>query len=104
MTDFPIMLYKSPGVNVTRGGTFDYIAANDEDQLKALRDTGWRATVEDALAALHPVEDEPEDYDIEPTRAELEAAATELGLKFDGRTNDRKLKSRIEEAYAALGE
>ena len=31
-----------------------------------------------------------------PTRAELEQKATELGLKFDGRTSDRKLSDAIE--------
>ena len=33
-----------------------------------------------------------------PTRAELEAKATELGLKFDGRTTDRKLLAAIDAA------
>jgi hypothetical protein len=32
-----------------------------------------------------------------PTRAELEAKATELGIKFDGRTRDKKLAQLIED-------
>jgi len=32
------------------------------------------------------------------TRAELEQKATELGLSYDGRTSDRKLLAKIEEA------
>lgn len=36
--------------------------------------------------------------DAPPTREELEAKATELGIKFDGRTTDRVLLQRIEEA------
>lgn len=39
----------------------------------------------------------PED-DAPVTRAELEEKATELGIKFDGRTTDAKLAERIEEA------
>jgi hypothetical protein len=33
-----------------------------------------------------------------PTRSELEAKATELNLKFDGRTPDKKLFKMIEES------
>jgi hypothetical protein len=32
-----------------------------------------------------------------PTRAELEAKATELGIRFDGRTKDKKLGQLIED-------
>jgi hypothetical protein len=36
-------------------------------------------------------------YDNDPaTRDELEAKAQELGIKFDGRTSDKKLNSLIE--------
>ena len=33
-----------------------------------------------------------------PTREELEAKATELGIKFDGRTTDKRLLDKITEA------
>lgn len=36
--------------------------------------------------------------DAPPTRAELEQKATELGIKFDGRTTDKKLAAKIAEA------
>ena len=39
---------------------------------------------------------EPDD-NAEPTRAELEHQATLLGLKFDGRTTDKRLLERITE-------
>jgi hypothetical protein len=32
-----------------------------------------------------------------PTRIELETKATELGIKFDGRTTDNKLSEKINE-------
>ena len=36
-----------------------------------------------------------------PTRAELETMATELGLKFDGRTTDKRLSDKIDQALGA---
>lgn len=36
-----------------------------------------------------------------PTRAELEAKATELGIKFDGRTKDKKLGQLIQDKLSA---
>ena len=38
----------------------------------------------------------PED-NAAPTRAELEAKATELGIRFDGRTKDKKLGQLIQD-------
>jgi hypothetical protein len=141
MTEFPRMVYISPGMSTTRGGTFDYTVANDEEGLAHLLASGWFETIAEALAgereepevASEPeVEDVPEpeaepepepvvevvepaeeeaapveavedapadepDYNIEPTREELEMKATELGLQFDGRTSDNKLRQRIED-------
>lgn len=55
-------------------------------------------------------EQEPETADDEaaPTRAELEAKATELGIRFDGRTKDKKLgqliQDRLSEQTTTTGE
>ena len=49
-------------------------------------------------AAVAVVEPASVDLDASVTREELEAKATELGLKFDGRTSDKKLLERIDEA------
>lgn len=137
MSDFPRMVYQSPGLSVTRGGTFDYTVANDQDGLNFLLADGWFETVAEALAGerqqaepetenvsetpepepepvvevaeeepapVEAVEPKPEpepadepDYNIEPTREELEMKAAELGLQFDGRTSDNKLRQRIED-------
>ena len=135
MSDFPRMVYISPGMSTTRGGTFDYTVANDEEGLAHLLASGWFETIAEALAgereepevedvpepeaepepepvveAVEPAEEEPApveavedapadepDYNIEPTREELEMKATELGLQFDGRTSDNKLRQRIED-------
>lgn len=46
-----------------------------------------------------PLEEAPEaDDDAPPTRAELELKASELGIKFDGRTTDARLAQRIADA------
>jgi DNA segregation ATPase FtsK/SpoIIIE-like protein len=134
MIEFPRMVYISPGMSTTRGGTFDYTVANDEEGLAHLLASGWFETIAEALAGereepevedvpepeaepepepvveaveeeaapVEAVEPEPEpelepDYNIEPTREELEMKATELGLQFDGRTSDNKLRQRIED-------
>jgi hypothetical protein len=51
-------------------------------------------------APIIEVQAEPQD-DAPPTRAELEAKATELGIKFDGRTKDKKLGQLIQDKLGA---
>jgi hypothetical protein len=53
----------------------------------------------EAQVAATVVESEPESIDDEaaPTREELEAKATELGIRFDGRTKDKKLGQLIQD-------
>lgn len=52
-----------------------------------------------AQVAATVVESETESVDDEaaPTREELEAKATELGIRFDGRTKDKKLGQLIQD-------
>jgi len=45
----------------------------------------------------YPIQSDPINDDAPPTRAELESKATELGIKFDGRTRDKRLANLIEE-------
>jgi hypothetical protein len=54
---------------------------------------------EEAAAKAQAVEavDTATDDDAAPTRAELEAKATELGIRFDGRTRDKKLGQLIQD-------
>jgi len=51
--------------------------------------------VVELIETLEVVEDTP------PTRTELETKAIELGIKFDGRTKDKKLGQLIEEKLGA---
>lgn len=59
----------------------------------------WREQAKAAQTVATVVEQEPEPIndDAEPTRAELEAKATELGVRFDGRTKDKKLGQLIQD-------
>ena len=50
-----------------------------------------------AQAAAAAAEPEAIIEDAAPTRDELEAKATELGIRFDGRTKDKKLGQLIQD-------
>jgi hypothetical protein len=50
--------------------------------------------------AVEVVDTATED-DAAPTREELEAKATELGIRFDGRTKDKKLGQLIQDRLSA---
>lgn len=54
------------------------------------------AAAQAAAQAVEAVDTAPED-DAAPTREELEAKATELGIRFDGRTKDKKLGQLIQD-------
>jgi hypothetical protein len=106
---FPGFVYKSPGrMGKVRKKTYDWCAVQDEQELAQKLSEGWYATrdeafnprtvnpkIESVTIVAEPVEVEE---NAPPTRAELEQKARELGLKFDGRTSDRKLLKMIEES------
>jgi len=62
---------------------------------KPAKPLDWRDQVK-AAPATEP-EPEPIDEETAPTREELEAKATELGIRFDGRTKDKKLGQLIQD-------
>jgi hypothetical protein len=59
----------------------------------------WREQVKTTQVAIPEPTPEPKPIseDAEPTREELEAKATELGIRFDGRTKDKKLGQLIQD-------
>ena len=59
-----------------------------------------QAEAQAAAEVVEAVDTAPED-DAAPTRAELEAKATELGIRFDGRTKDKKLGQLIQDRLSA---
>ena len=106
-----IAVYRSPGPHFGPSGkTYDCKGVLEDDLQKAL-DAGWSESFLSALG-LSETGAAPEDAAIQhpdsesaenapPSRSELEAKADELGIKYDGRTTDRKLYDRITEALAA---
>lgn len=97
---FPTLAYKTPGPHydpVTRK-TYDFAGAENEKKLSELLEKGWYATKEEALTSkcAETVQAPPKD-DTPPTRDEIEEMARELGIKFDGRTSDKKLLSLIDD-------
>lgn len=91
------MLYKVPGAHQTNGNvTFDYVIVDADvpGEIEKAEAAGWRKSLPEAQAFTG-------DFEGAPTREELEQKATELGLKFDGRTSDKRLAALIAEALAA---
>ena len=82
---FPRLVYKSASAHMLVSDIEEYDIAIEGD---------WFDSVPDAIIGKKKevVEDAP------PTRSELEQKATELKLKFDGRTADAKLARLIAEA------
>ncbi len=74
--------------------------ADEEERQKALAE-GWFDSVSEALAPPSVAQAKPHESVVEdapPTRLELETMGRELGIKFDGRTPDRLLREKIDEA------
>lgn len=117
--DYPVMLVRVGAQWQLESGRFDLLLADSQEACDAALADGWHldqyaakaaheaaalaavpaaaagAGDAGAAAAAVPADTQP------PTRAELEQKATELGLKFDGRTGDKKLAAMIAEALAA---
>lgn len=98
MIEFPTIVYRVPGPYKAPGGkgrTYDYHGAQDQAEFDKLANEGWFETIaaaQDAQAQAAAIEASA------PSRVEMEQKATELGVKFDGRTTDKKLLERIEQA------
>lgn len=99
--DFPRLVFKCPGTQQRPGGTFSHKPVADGAEFDAALADGWFATLPDAIAGPIPAPVPAEvDADKPPTRDELEQKASDLGLKFDGRTTDRKLAEMISHKLA----
>ena len=97
--EFPRLVYKAPGPNSMQGGTYASMLVTDHEELKDSFRKGWFATLPEAVEGKHVIDDETElDDDAPPSREEMEEKARELGIKFDGRTGDKTLLKRINEA------
>ena len=96
MDQHPRMLYRLGGPVELQDGSYDTLVVADEEADAAARAQGWCETPAAARDAAPAPPDSPgPGDDAPPTRAELEQKALELGLKFDGRTGDRKLAAAV---------
>ena len=99
VVEFPTILYKGEGPHQRLGGTYAYVGVQDQSAYDEKIKEGWYPTLDAAIAAFDGAEESQEPEDLSPpTRAELEAKARELGIKFDGRTGDKRLSLLIEQA------
>lgn len=99
MREYPRFVYCKPCADsVSRGLTYDYVQVKGEDEYQAMLAKGYVGTREEVHAPAAIVEVPPDDAPV--TRAELEQKARELGLRFDGRTTDRKLSAMIADKLA----
>jgi hypothetical protein len=64
---------------------------------KPAKPLDWREAVKVVPAPAPESDPGPIDEESGPTREELEAKATELGIRFDGRTKDKKLGQLIQD-------
>lgn len=105
--DFPIFVYRCPGAHFGPSGTtYDSANADDIQELEKLLRQGWSESMIDAvdkfLNSSKYIDDFNKSDDNAPvTRQELELKASELGIKFDGRTTDALLFKRIQEAIGS---
>ena len=102
MNEYPRMIYHAGGPEEIHGGRFSTLIVHNDDELAAALAEGWHLTTKDAStpAPAAPAPAAPDD-NAPPTRAELEAKATELGIEFSPRIGDAKLAERIAEKLKA---
>lgn len=96
---FPTLVYKGKGPHSRAGGTYDYVAANGQEELDTKLADGWFTTLPEAIDA-HDKPAAKSDDTAPPTRKELEAKAKELGIKFSAKTTDAELGAVITAALA----
>lgn len=114
--EYPALVYRCPGAHFGPDGTtYSALGVEDDAQLCVALENGWSKSLVEAVSAHLGesddfVADSVPDVDsaeaeeksagdeiAPPNRAELEQKADELGIKFDGRTTDRKLLEKINE-------
>jgi hypothetical protein len=102
--EFPTFIYRCPGPHWgPHGTTYEAVDVADEAAFESALREGWFASLQEAAETAAGIRDAqvPADDDAPPTRAEMEAKAIELGIKFDGRTTDARLLAKIIDALKA---
>lgn len=103
--EYPKAMFKYPGAELIDGMGFDSRVVDSREQQREAEAEGWHETTDEAFAASEmaasaaradAADDEP------PTREELEAKATELGIDFRSNISDKTLAERIAAKLAEL--
>ena len=92
--EFPRMVYRLGSMVELEGARYDWAIANADDFAQMERE-GWRLDIYAAKEAKHEIEEVKEAQEV-LTRASLESKAKAKGIKFDGRTSDKKLAALVE--------
>lgn len=97
MDMYPRMLFRYPAAlpspAALQDGIYDTLVVDDAEAEAAA--DGFHQTPAEARAATAPAPVDPDNAP--PTRAELEAKATELGIPFKGTWRDKKIADAIAE-------
>ena len=93
------MLYKAPGPHEIHGGHFDYtiVDADEEGAIVQAQADGWFLTTDEAKAAADSAKANKEAELAQVVRADLEAKAAELGIKFGKKITDDELVQLIQD-------
>jgi hypothetical protein len=75
--DFPTLVYIGYGPHSRAGGTYDYVAVSDQDELNDKLACGWYATLPEAISA----NDTLPEITPPPTSKEPEAKVKKLNIK-----------------------
>ena len=95
--DNATMLYRPGGDTDIHGFMLSYVVV-DADAVPTLLEAGWFLTPTEAGQSAPVVVPAPAAINAPPTRDEMEQKADELGLKYDGRTSDKRLAVMIADA------
>lgn len=106
MTDFPAIVYKTPGPHGKKGKTYGYRSAADQEAYDDALANGWFPSKAEAFAGKAATKlvaevKEAQDAidDLSPaTRDEMEQRAKELGLRNVHRMKDETLAAHLAEA------
>ena len=72
---FPNLVYRCPGLHACPGGTYEYKAVNDEDELTAAIKDGWFPSLP---FAMNPAEADLSEFEPESTVPPVEADLSEF--------------------------
>ena len=100
--EFPSMVYRSPGRNQAKGGTYDYCGVESQEELDEAIQYGWHTSVEAAVdacnAALEAAErlkNEPKVKIVVPEpEVEVKAAPEAPELVSEDEEEDEKPRRR----------